>query len=120
MASHEEIQRQLVFAREMFVQRRVCEAAFFGNVTDAGGSQSVLAEKLDCRAENLAFSPRIIFTNIKRRRTCHITGLAVANHICKRDHLAGNSETTGPKDENERSRSSQKSPAVTSRSQVDK
>jgi hypothetical protein len=42
----EQIQRQLFFTNKMLIERGIREAAFFGNVADAGRSQPTVAEEL--------------------------------------------------------------------------
>ena len=71
MTGLEEMQRQLLLAPEVFVQRRIGVAAFSGDVTNARAVESSLAEQLHRRAEDLPLGRGIVLGNVERKRRSH-------------------------------------------------
>ena len=68
----EEIQGQLVLAREVFVQRRIGVAALAGDVPNARAGEPSLAEERHRRAEDLALGRRVVLANVERKRLSHL------------------------------------------------
>src|SRR6516164_8959323 len=65
MTDLEQIEGQLLFAREVLVQSRIGVATLIVNVANRRGSEAVLAEQLKGRAEDLPLGGGIVLVNVE-------------------------------------------------------
>src|SRR6516225_6836421 len=69
MARLEQIQRHLLFAREMLVQRRIRVAALVGDVANARAGETVLAEQLHRGTQNLPLGRGVALVDVERQHS---------------------------------------------------
>jgi hypothetical protein len=77
----EEVQGEILFADEMFIERRVGVPARFRDVADRRGRDAVLTEQFHRRPQDRSLCRRVAVANVERQ---HGLMLATANQGVKR------------------------------------
>src|SRR6185437_12867046 len=84
------MERQLLLAAKVLVERGISVPALCRDVADARGGQSSFAEQLQRRTKNLALCRRVVLADVEWQRSVHARRLAAANYGVKASrHASG-------------------------------